>query len=94
MNIISFAWCLQLHDGVKKAGIMGFCDPCPGEPKQLLVEYTFGGYNYEVLLPFPHVIYFVSPPLFLFVSYKVVGFTQVVVDDYAKLIIPHEGHRI
>lgn len=40
---------LQLHEGVKKSGIMGFCDPCPGEPKQLYVEYTYGGDRYEVL---------------------------------------------
>ena len=39
----------QLHDGVKKSGIMGFCDPCPGEPKQLHVEYTYRGDRYEVL---------------------------------------------
>ena len=41
---------MQLHDGVKKSGIMGFCDPCPGEPKQLHVEYTYRGERYEVLL--------------------------------------------
>lgn len=40
----------QLHEGVKKSGIMGFCDVCPGEPKQLLVEYTLGGQKFEVLL--------------------------------------------
>lgn len=39
---------LKLHDGVKKSGIMGFCDPCPGEPKQLHVEYTYHGERYEV----------------------------------------------
>lgn len=39
---------MQLHEGVKKSGIMGFCDPCPGEPKQLYVEYTFDGNNFEV----------------------------------------------
>lgn len=39
---------MQLHEGVKKSGIMGFCDPCPGEPKQLYVEYTFGGNKFEV----------------------------------------------
>ncbi|KGN55866.1 chaperone protein dnaJ 13 [Cucumis sativus] len=41
---------LKLHEGVKKSGIMGFCDPCPGEPKQLYVEYTFGGQTYEVVV--------------------------------------------
>ncbi|KAI4364852.1 hypothetical protein MLD38_020889 [Melastoma candidum] len=39
---------LKLHEGIKKSGIMGFCDPCPGEPKQLHVEYTYGGRRYEV----------------------------------------------
>ncbi|KDP39867.1 hypothetical protein JCGZ_03398 [Jatropha curcas] len=39
---------LKLHEGVKKSGIMGFCDPCPGEPKQLHVEYTCGGQIFEV----------------------------------------------
>ncbi|KAI4377911.1 hypothetical protein MLD38_015467 [Melastoma candidum] len=39
---------LMLHEGVKKSGIMGFCDPCPGEPKQLHVEYTYGSRRYEV----------------------------------------------
>ncbi|KAJ9706901.1 hypothetical protein PVL29_002057 [Vitis rotundifolia] len=41
---------LKLHEGVKKSGIMGFCDPCPGEPKQLYVEYTYGGDRYEVVV--------------------------------------------
>ncbi|XP_009619526.1 chaperone protein dnaJ 13 isoform X1 [Nicotiana tabacum] len=41
---------LKLHEGVKKSGIMGFCDPCPGEPKQLYVEYTFDGNNFEVIV--------------------------------------------
>ncbi|GMI76379.1 ORIENTATION UNDER VERY LOW FLUENCES OF LIGHT 1 [Hibiscus trionum] len=41
---------LKLHDGVKKSGIMGFCDPCPGEPKQLHVEYTYRGERYEVVV--------------------------------------------
>ncbi|KAH9721293.1 J domain-containing protein [Citrus sinensis] len=41
---------LKLHDGVKKSGIMGFCDSCPGEPKQLYVEYTYGGNRYEVFV--------------------------------------------
>lgn len=41
---------LKLHEGVKKSGIMGFCDPCPGEPKQLYVEYTYGGKTFEVVV--------------------------------------------
>ncbi|EXC28306.1 Chaperone protein dnaJ 13 [Morus notabilis] len=41
---------LKLHEGVKKSGIMGFCDPCPGEPKQLYIEYTYGGRRYEVVV--------------------------------------------
>ncbi|CAD5163862.1 unnamed protein product [Musa acuminata subsp. malaccensis] len=41
---------LELHKGIKKSGIMGFCDPCPGEPSQLLVEYTFKGKNYKVVV--------------------------------------------
>lgn len=41
---------LKLHEGVKKSGIMGFCDSCPGEPKQLYVEYTYRGNRYEVLV--------------------------------------------
>ncbi|KAJ9173390.1 hypothetical protein P3X46_016531 [Hevea brasiliensis] len=41
---------LKLHEGVKKSGIMGFCDPCPGEPKQLYVEYTYGGQIFEVMV--------------------------------------------
>ncbi|KAL8091231.1 hypothetical protein AgCh_040365 [Apium graveolens] len=39
---------LKLHEDVKKSGIMGFCDPCPGEAKHLLVEYTYHGNIYEV----------------------------------------------
>lgn len=39
---------LKLHEGVKKSGIMGFCDPCPGEPRGLRVEYTYAGSRYEV----------------------------------------------
>ncbi|KAF9689881.1 hypothetical protein SADUNF_Sadunf01G0138500 [Salix dunnii] len=39
---------LKLHEGVRKSGIMGFCDPCPGEPKLLRVEFTYGGKRFEV----------------------------------------------
>lgn len=51
LNIVLISVCnmfVQLHDGVKKSGIMGFCDPCPGEPKQLYVMYTYGENRYEV----------------------------------------------
>ncbi|CAN4077967.1 unnamed protein product [Withania somnifera] len=41
---------LKLHEGIKKSGIMGFCDPCPGEPKQLYMEYAFDGNNFEVIV--------------------------------------------
>ncbi|KAL0904243.1 hypothetical protein M5K25_026326 [Dendrobium thyrsiflorum] len=41
---------LKLHEGIKKSGLMGFCDPCPGIPKQLLVEYTYRGQNYQVVV--------------------------------------------
>ncbi|KAE9613149.1 hypothetical protein Lal_00027622 [Lupinus albus] len=39
---------LKLHEGIKKSGIMGFCDPCPGELKQLYVEYVYAGNQYKV----------------------------------------------
>ncbi|XP_042007657.1 chaperone protein dnaJ 13-like [Salvia splendens] len=39
---------LKLHEGVKKSGIMGSCDPCPGEPKQLYVKYTYDANIHEV----------------------------------------------
>lgn len=41
---------LKLHKGVKKSGIMGFCDPCPAEPKKLLVEYAYNGQHYQVVV--------------------------------------------
>ncbi|PWA87522.1 DNAJ heat shock N-terminal domain-containing protein [Artemisia annua] len=46
--LVSDAGQLKLHEGVKKSGIMGFCDPCPGETKKLYVKYTYGGNRYEV----------------------------------------------
>jgi hypothetical protein len=37
---------------------MGFYDPCPGDPKLLVVEYTFHGWKYKVdrtvILPYHH----------------------------------------
>lgn len=48
--LVSDSGQLKLHEGIKKSGIMGFCDPCPEEPKQLLVQYTFGGDKFEVVV--------------------------------------------
>ncbi|KAA3469075.1 chaperone protein dnaJ 13-like [Gossypium australe] len=39
---------LKLHGGVKKSGIMGFCNPCPRKPKQLHVKYTYRDDRYEI----------------------------------------------
>ncbi|XP_027193025.1 chaperone protein dnaJ 13-like isoform X2 [Cicer arietinum] len=42
---------LKLHEGVKKSGIMGFCDPCPGNCELLLyVEYAYASDQYKVLV--------------------------------------------
>ncbi|KAF9613739.1 hypothetical protein IFM89_010249 [Coptis chinensis] len=46
--LVSDSGSLKLHEGVKKSGIMGFCDPCPGEAKQLYVEYDYGSHRYSV----------------------------------------------
>ena len=84
---------LQLHEGVKKSGIMGFFDPCPGEPKLLLVEYTHGGEEYKVLhFPF----HFSFPTLHLDGSLNLVppSFKQVAVDDYEELLIPQRPHKV
>ncbi|KAM4085666.1 hypothetical protein ACJW30_10G044200 [Castanea mollissima] len=48
--LVSESGQLKLHEGVKKSGIMGFCDPCPGERKQLHVEYTYRGGRYQVVV--------------------------------------------
>ncbi|GAB4858038.1 Chaperone protein dnaJ 13 [Ancistrocladus abbreviatus] len=48
--LVNDAGQLKLHKGVKKSGIMGFCDPCPGEPKDLLIEYTYNGQNCKVAI--------------------------------------------
>uniref|UniRef100_A0A0A9DDT2 Pco115388 n=1 Tax=Arundo donax TaxID=35708 RepID=A0A0A9DDT2_ARUDO len=47
--LVTEAGQLKLHEGIKKSGIMGFYDPCPGDPKLLLVEYTFHGRKYKVM---------------------------------------------
>lgn len=39
---------VQLHKGVQKCGLMGFCDPCPGEEKMLRVTYTWREKTYKV----------------------------------------------
>lgn len=41
---------LQLHEGISKAGLMGFCDPCPGKSKQLKVAYSYSGCQHEVVV--------------------------------------------
>ncbi|OWM88372.1 chaperone protein dnaJ 13 [Punica granatum] len=46
--LVSDSGQLKLHEGVRKSGIMGFCDPCPGVPKQLYVQYTYDGKEFEV----------------------------------------------
>ncbi|KAG8092207.1 hypothetical protein GUJ93_ZPchr0012g20140 [Zizania palustris] len=47
--LITDAGQLKLHNGIKKSGIMGFYDPCPGDPKLVLVEYTFHGRKHKVM---------------------------------------------
>ncbi|CAL9235670.1 unnamed protein product [Arabidopsis halleri] len=46
--LVSDSGQLKLHEGVKKSGIMGFCDPCPGQPKQLYIAYTYHSQTLEV----------------------------------------------
>ncbi|KAG7573742.1 Chaperone J-domain superfamily [Arabidopsis suecica] len=46
--LVSDSGQLKLHEGVKKSGIMGFCDPCPGQPKQLYIAYTYHSQTFEV----------------------------------------------
>ncbi|GAQ84882.1 heat shock protein [Klebsormidium nitens] len=38
---------IKLHPGIRKAGLMGFCDPCPGEEKELRVKYKWRGNVHE-----------------------------------------------
>ncbi|GJN19835.1 hypothetical protein PR202_gb07146 [Eleusine coracana subsp. coracana] len=47
--LVTEAGQLKLHEGIKKSGIMGFYDPCPGDPKILVVEYTFHGRKYKAM---------------------------------------------
>ena len=39
---------LDIHEGMHKAGIIGFCDPCPGEDKYLRVRYRYRGRLHEI----------------------------------------------
>ncbi|KFK36469.1 hypothetical protein AALP_AA4G128700 [Arabis alpina] len=48
--LVSDSGQLKLHEGVKKSGIMGFCDPCPDRPKQLYVAYTYHSHAFEVIV--------------------------------------------
>jgi Domain of unknown function (DUF3395) len=41
---------LVLHQGVRKAGLMGFCDVAPGEMKHLRVAYLSAGRPHVALL--------------------------------------------
>lgn len=39
---------LELNRGVTKAGLFGFCDPCPGVRKELRIVYEHGGKRFSV----------------------------------------------
>jgi DnaJ family protein C protein 11 len=41
---------LRLGGGVPRPGLLGFCDPAPGEAKALSVRYVHGGRAYAVRL--------------------------------------------
>ena len=38
---------VQFYDGLPKSGLMGFCDPAPGQEKALRVEYVWKGRPYR-----------------------------------------------
>jgi hypothetical protein len=39
---------LDMHEGLDKTSMLGFCDPCPGEDKRLRVRYRYRGRMCEV----------------------------------------------
>jgi hypothetical protein len=79
---------------------MGFYDPCPGDPKLLLVEYTFHGHKYKVgnAVTLPYVpacdkrrkFFFFHEQVFLTACLLC---WQVMVDDYEALLIPQDIHQ-
>jgi DnaJ family protein C protein 11 len=87
-----FVFLLQLHEGIKKSGIMGFYDPCPGDPKLLLVEYTFHGRKYKVKIPIAYHVTTIFFPICTKCLDCLVCW-QVMVDDYESLLIPQDIHQ-
>eukprot|EP00850_Spirogloea_muscicola_P007461 SM000037S13596 [mRNA] locus=s37:787424:792215:- [translate_table: standard] len=79
--LVDDAGFLLLHAGTRKAGLMGFCDPCPGEEKRLRVRYTWQGQPHQVM----------HCPLRLLVA-TLPKF--VVVGDLEELRVPQEAHRV
>ena len=46
--LVSPAGRLALGRGAKRSALLGFCDPCPGERKQLWVRFALQGDDSEV----------------------------------------------